>query len=96
MRRHLVVGAHVIDEGLQPRRIAGRGARDVHRQRQFGMGMQLRDRHFERMAVDEAHEAQLLRGRNELAGGRDRAVGADHAQQAFVMHGLRVLALMIG
>ena len=49
--------------------------------------MELRHGHFERVAVDEAHEAQLLGRRNELPCRRNRAVRTDHAQQAFVMRG---------
>ena len=72
---------------LQPGRIARRRAGDIDGQRDVGMGVKLRHRHFQRAAVDQMDEAELLGGGDELARGRDRAVLAPHAQQAFVMHG---------
>ena len=53
------------------------------------MRVELRHRHFERVAVDEAYEAQLLGRRNELARRGDACRPcAHHAQQTFVMLGL--------
>ena len=47
--------------------------------------MKLGDHHFERVAVDQADQPNLLGGGNEMAGIDDGAVEPLHAQQAFVM-----------
>ena len=82
-----VIVLHILDEGVQPGRIARRGAGNIHRQHEIGMGMKGRHRHFQRMAIDKAHQPQLFGGGNELARTRDGAVGPGHAQQTFVMNG---------
>ncbi len=65
-------------------KLARGGAGDVDAEADEGIAAQRIDRDLDRAAVDQADDAELLGRGHELAGGGDAAVGALHAQQAFV------------
>ena len=92
-RRDILVGADVVDEAVEPGGIAGRGTRDVDAQMDARIGAQGFDRDLQRAAVDQADDAQLFGRGHELAGGRDGAVLAPHAQQALIFEDAAVMGV---
>ena len=79
-----LVGGDDLGELVEPARIGGGGARDIHGQLGLGIIMQGCNGHLGHGAVNEAHQAELFGDRNEMSPGNQVAVRIIHAEQCLV------------